>query len=73
LIFALDSELEVRIFSPKKLITVYKCQQDLPFGILPKLQQARVFYSGEIDSETVFVLYDNLMYMLINHKEEDVK
>ena len=73
LIFVLDSELEVRIFSPKKLITVYKCQQELPFGILPKLQQTRVFYSGEIDSETVLVLYDNLMYILINHIEENVQ
>lgn len=55
-------------------MTVYECQQYLPpFGVVPKLQLSKVIFSGEINSETIFVLFENLMYLMINHVAEDIQ
>jgi hypothetical protein len=66
---ALDTEFEVRTFEPQKLLCTFNCKQDLPAAVLAKLQLSTVLFYDSFGQDCLFILFENLRYMLIFHDQ----
>lgn len=44
--------------------TSFDCNAELPYGMRPKLKT--VIYSGFLEPDNVFVLFENLLYLIVD-------